>query len=220
MKLDNNKRSDLNIAHLVARSGIFKDFNKELLSFKNKNNWLPFHLVKNDSIAKRLLSDSMEYTNLGNLIVPAIKNNVQSVQTKYGKDLELVLLDYDFNTLEAKLGSAPPNDRERSALAHLLINSTNKNMLELFDFNPLEEAIKYSNFYFLKSIFSLEDNVILNNFPIDSSVLIGSDFFVGDLAFKIKMLLRQKTSKNFSISNSIVYKNESTTDYYGNLEGA
>ena len=104
----------------MARSGVSKDVDASLLVQRNKNDWLPVHLAKNTPIAEILIRETAKHLPLVDIVLPCIRNNAQSIQTQYGADLEIFLMEQGFTAKEAKQG-AVPSTRERIDLAKLYL---------------------------------------------------------------------------------------------------
>lgn len=221
MKLTKHIRNDLTLAHLVARSGILKNFTTDQLIAKNKNNWLPVHLSKNKNIAQHLFNETIKMISIEDIIIPCIKNNTQSTQTQYGVDLENFLLEQNFTNNEAKVGSLPPTNNERIELALFYLSLIEKKHLHLFDFNPIDLALSHCNSFFF---FALNNSTINNEF-IDYfsnfKPIIGTDFFIKERAFQIKQQFKQFWNLKLEITSLIPFVHqEKTSDSLKNLEGA
>lgn len=221
MKLNKHIRNDLNMAHICCRAGIYKDFEKPLLWIKNKNNWLPIHLSKN----KFIFDQYYFYTNIEiskkEIISYCIKNNAESSQTKYGDDLYNFLIEQGFMEKEARLGARYPSIMERLELSSYYLSQLENSWIETLDFNPIDIAIRNSNFIFLKAIKEQRKEKFFDYFRNQSFSKIGEEYLDKQEAFKAKQILKQY----FNFNVDIEYKDKpnyylKSNDPLKNLEGA
>ncbi|HDR9189416.1 TPA: hypothetical protein QDB51_003506 [Burkholderia vietnamiensis] len=217
-------RGDLNLAHLVARSGVSKDVDASLLVQRNKNDWLPVHLAKNTHIAEILMRETAKHLPLVDIVLPCIRNNAQSIQTQYGTDLEIFLMEQGFTTKEAKQGAVPPSTRERIELAKLYLSLVDPTWLQQFDFNPLEVALSHCNSYFLFALHTQPESLqkdLVEAFRGSIQVKIGSAFYLSDRAFQVKQQLKQFWGIHVPITTVLPTNyGQQTDDALKNLEGA
>ena len=217
-------RGDLNLAHLVARSGVSKDVDASLLVQRNKNDWLPVHLAKNTPIAEILIRETAKHLPLVDIVLPCIRNNAQSIQTQYGTDLEIFLMEQGFTAKEAKQGAVPPSTRERIDLAKLYLSLVDPAWLQQFDFNPLEVALSHCNSYFLFALHAQPESLqkdLVEAFRGSIQVKIGSAFYLSDRAFQVKQQLKQFWGIHVPITTVLPTNyGQQTDDALKNLEGA
>ena len=215
-------RTDLTIAHLVARSGIKKTFDTIDLTSPNKNYWLPVHLSKNKEIAEFLMDLTKPLLPLDSILLPAIKNNTQSIQTQYGNDLEEFLIEQGFSKQDAKNAATEPTNFERINLSLYFLNLVEPSMISKFDFNPLDLAISHCNsFFFFALNESINKNLIIESFKKSIYSNIGEHFFIKERAFQVKQQLKQFFDLHCDITEILpVNYQEQTKDHLKNLEGA
>lgn len=221
MKLSKHVRNDLNLAHLVARSGVLKDFNSSFLTQENKNNWLPVHLSKNKAIAEILIKETSLLLPFEKIIIYCIKNNVQSIQTQYGYDLEKYLLEREFTNKEAKIGSSLPTEFDRIELSSYYLSLLDIKYFPLFDFNPIALALSHCNSYFFFALNKSSIGREFINYFSDFNKVIGNDYFIKERAFQVKQQFKQFWNINLEITSEIPFcENEKSSDHLKNLEGA
>lgn len=214
-------RHDLNLAHLVARSGINKDFNPDFLTQANKNDWLPMHLSKNRYIAQILLKKSQPLIDIKDLIIPCIKNYAQSSQTKYGTDLEYFLIEQGFSSIEASLAKNPPSDLERIDLGSYYFSFIEESWFKDFNFNPVDLAISHCNSAFFFALQKSNLPQFIHFFKPSANIKIGSNFYVNNQAFQIKQQFKQFWNLNLLIIEEPSYNfHLKSSDHLMNLEGA
>ncbi len=220
MKLNKHTRNDLNLAHICCRSGIFKSIDKELLSLRNKNDWLPIHLAKNKFIFDKYYEDTKSFISDKDIFTYCLKNNAESSQTKYGIDLYNFLIEQSFPKNEAKLGSQSPSYSDRLLLSSFYLSSFDLNWLSELDFNPIDIAIKNSNHVFFQAIIQTNKKEIFEFFIKNSNSKIGEEFLDKPSAFKVKQILKQSFQHHINISYGTLNFDLKSNDSLKNLEGA
>ncbi len=220
MKLSKHTRNDLNLAHICCRSGVFKSIEKELLSLRNKNDWLPIHLAKNKFIFDKYYEDSKSFISDKDIYTNCLKNNAESSQTKYGIDLYNFLIEQSFTEKEATVGSQPPSYLDRLTLSSFYLSNFDLNWMEELDFNPVDIAIKNSNYVFFQAILQTNKKEFFEFFIKNSLSKIGEDFLDKPLAFKVKQILKQSFNHHLNISYGTLNFDLKSNDALKNLEGA
>lgn len=222
-------RRDLNRWHLLARGGIIDhDFSAfQLLSQKNKNGWLPVHLAKNKNTAQWLYDlTTQQNISINDIVQPALINNAQSIQTKYGIDLMTFLVEEKFSLFQAKNAAVIPSTQSRIDLSYYWLSLANfDSFFHEKKHNPIENAIAYSNSYFFIALHqliieqpSLKSIVILliNSCPYE----IGDIYLQKDRAFQLKQVLKQHFDIDKKINHITVNGiNSSNGTAINNLEG-
>lgn len=223
-RMDKHTRQDLNLAHLVARSGVRKDFDASLLVQRNKNDWLPVHLAKNRPIAEMLIAETAKQLPLVDIVLPCLKNNTQSIQTQYGTDLETFLVEQGFTEKEARQAAVPPSAQERIDLAKLYLSLLDPAWLVQFDFNPLDLALSHCNSHFFSALHGTPatlQEAVVGAFSGSIHGKIGSAFYVSERAFQVKQQLKQFWGIHVPITADLPTNYaEQSGDALKNLEGA
>lgn len=211
------RRPDLNLAHLAARGGIRKDFQKELVLQANKSGWLPAHLSKNEETARWLCEISVSCgLSHRDLAEKALLNFAESTQTAYGRDLLDFLLEAGFSQTEAEAAAVEPTRRERIALCEFWLS-------ELPDDARLEfvdVALRNSNSYALSAMLTMNEERFFERVRASNAV-IGDEHFVPDLAFQAQQLAKRKFGKELSLAvPRMEAPRASSSNPAYNLEGA
>jgi hypothetical protein len=222
-------RPDLNKWHLLARGGIIskESLNSDLLIQPNKNGWLPVHLAKNKSTAAWLYELTLKSgIDLEQIVTPALINNAQSIQTKYGQDLMTFLMEQHFSPAEAKTASLSPNTQSRIDLSLFWLELANlESFLTMKEKNPIEIAICYSNSYFFMALQKLTTDtpslkpllyLLISSCPYN----IGEHYLISDRAFQLQQILKQVFNIDKKINqNTINGFNKESDNAINNLEG-
>lgn len=192
-------RSDLNRWHLLARGGIIEHrLDLEHIDSKNKNDWLPVHLAKNSATANWLTELTLtKNIALDDIVMPALINNAQSIQTKYGQDLYDFFIEQGFSSSQATSAATTPSTQSRIELSYYWLSLVNfEPFLYYNKNNPIEVALSYSNSYFFMALKELmnkkpELESIIKLLINACSYTIGDIYLKKDRAFQLKQVLKQ-----------------------------
>lgn len=223
-----NERNDLNIFHILARGGLlknehFQQYSSHLLYEKNKNNWLPIHLSKNQKTAELFLKNMyfQNSKNKNDIFYYGLLNNSESTQTQYGDNLKNVFLNYQFNIEQSEEGSLPPNDLERTNLSLFWILNFDW-INESYDKSIIfQKAIENSNSYFFFAFLNNPYFPIIKSF-ISKDIIIGKNFFISQNVYQIYQILKQNFNLKLEMQ-SYLFKNKKVLIneyFFENLEGA
>lgn len=234
-------RPDLNEWHIAARCGSIERINLLVqnnyplskLHEENKSFWLPVNLSKDKATAQKLwnLMPDKDTIDIKKIWSYSIWNNAESIQTKYGIELNKFLMECQFDEKKAKILSKEPNLIQRIELAQFFLANINpKEIIHHPSYcqfkSPIHLAIACCNFFFIEAILSsniIEWNNMLKE-EIKNNYTIGSFYLKKDIAFKVMKKIEHFSGVKLEISQKeddyiISLKQEIFSDPLKNLEG-